>query len=849
MTSVLRPLFCQVKRSVEKASRNLQHLIFPLKIIQSWGSKGTLFIRIQQYQGLTLPSRVSRELGLGKRVSLSRLAVEHLESTGRPLRLAVDIAIWQFQAQAAKGEYILGAQPTLLTWRCLTASEGGSNPATRTLFYRLVRLLACSITPIFVFDGPSKPAFKRNKRSGLGGGGQTAAAKHLIKLFGLPIHQAPGEAEAECALLQQSGVVDAVLSEDVDTIMFGCTRTLRGWTAEGRGSSTGPTHVTIYETPADKTDAIGGLGRSGLVLVALMSGGDYNPGGVPGCGIKLACEIARAGFGDRLCCLDAEDWVSVAQWRSALRHELQTNEGGFFRTRHKALKIPDTFPDLEVLRHYTHPAVSSREAIDRLAQQINKDASMDLVGLREFVKKTFDWTNYDGAVKLIRVLSPSLLVQSAIRFSQQGHCETDTAAAVAESEPYIKSIDKARSTHWSVDGIAELRASYVPASVVPLDLSLEGKNAASGKQDTALNNEEDMEPWPASQGNLDNGGGVLPRGAFDPLATQQLWLPRHLATLGAPLAVESWEKTQAARAHSKPKPGHKPRQGKKTEGCKKSTTSETNRPTSASLENWLRTSKAAVPAREKTSVHEELSRPSSGHGLYNPQVASQRRMLHSEAKLTTSRSKLPKPPLGAGVAGPRVCDDPRTQHFSQNMSRITGQPNPETDLCPPVPAPAWPLPPSTTVIQGSSGTRNIVRDGRRPKDAILTQPYGDSVRQDETPLSSPKGKLRRAAAAPLRQAKITPFLGRGRRSSVVDPWEATPPDALPSLEAKKPLEPQNITTKLFVTCPMTPGFVRQVEVSEDEACILLTEGGGSRGAGRRAWRQSGVSFIDLTGDP
>lgn len=43
------------------------------------------------------------ELGPGKRVSLSKLAVEHLEATGRPLRLAIDIAIWQFQAQAAKG--------------------------------------------------------------------------------------------------------------------------------------------------------------------------------------------------------------------------------------------------------------------------------------------------------------------------------------------------------------------------------------------------------------------------------------------------------------------------------------------------------------------------------------------------------------------------------------------------------------------------------------------------------------------------------------------------------------------------------------------------------------------------
>ncbi|TDZ28293.1 Flap endonuclease 1-A [Colletotrichum trifolii] len=190
---------------------------------------------------------IYRELGPGRRVSLARLATEHLESSDRPLRLAVDIAIWQFQTQAARG---------------------GTNPAIRTLFYRLVRLLGLGIHPIFVFDGPHKPAFKRNRRSGRGDGVTTAMTKRLIRLFGFPVHDAPGEAEAECALLQQKGIVDAVLSEDVDTIMFGCTRTLRNWTAEGvRGPKT-PTHVTLYDV--NELVAAGtGLDRQGMVADAI----------------------------------------------------------------------------------------------------------------------------------------------------------------------------------------------------------------------------------------------------------------------------------------------------------------------------------------------------------------------------------------------------------------------------------------------------------------------------------------------------------------------------------------------------------------------------------------------------
>ena len=39
--------------------------------------------------------------------------------------------------------------------------------------------------------------------------------------------QAPGEAEAELAFLNRTGVIDAVLSDDVDTFVFGGTMVIR----------------------------------------------------------------------------------------------------------------------------------------------------------------------------------------------------------------------------------------------------------------------------------------------------------------------------------------------------------------------------------------------------------------------------------------------------------------------------------------------------------------------------------------------------------------------------------------------------------------------------------------------
>jgi Holliday junction resolvase YEN1 len=54
-----------------------------------------------------LVHRIYKEIGPGDRISLCKLAVDTLEETGRPLRLAIDFSIWQFQVQAAKGIFFL----------------------------------------------------------------------------------------------------------------------------------------------------------------------------------------------------------------------------------------------------------------------------------------------------------------------------------------------------------------------------------------------------------------------------------------------------------------------------------------------------------------------------------------------------------------------------------------------------------------------------------------------------------------------------------------------------------------------------------------------------------------------
>lgn len=428
---------------------------------------------------------------------------------------------------------------------------GGANPAIRTLFYRLVRLLSLTIAPIFVFDGPNKPAFKRGKRSrGPGDTVSVAMAKRLFRLFGFAIHDAPGEAEAECALLQQQGVVDAVLSEDVDTIMFGCTMTLRNWSAEGSRAAKTPTHVSVYDVD-ELRQGDTGLDREGMVLVALMSGGDYIPEGVPGCGVKVACEAAKAGFGKQLCRIKRSDPAALQAWREELTRELRTNESKFFRVKHKALTIPEDFPNVEVLRYYTHPVVSQAATVERLRRDFPSRKEIDIAGLREFTAETFDWTFKIGAIKFIKVFAQGLLVQALMDLSSQELGSDDPDAREQVESKLVSSIRSTR-IHFSTDATPELRVSFIPIDIVGVDLDAEEDEVVStyGRSGLALNSDDEGEDQLDDEEGQPKSG---PKKVFDPLQPDLAWVPETVAKLGVPLLVEDWEARQRTKQLAKEK--------------------------------------------------------------------------------------------------------------------------------------------------------------------------------------------------------------------------------------------------------------------------------------------------------
>lgn len=107
------------------------------------------------------------------------------------------------------------------------------------LFFRTLTLLEHDIKPVFVFDGkpPDEKTATLEKRAEADGrtfrnhlgfaSAQTKDCIQLLKLLGVPVVQAPGDAEALCAQLVKAGTVHAVASEDMDTLPFGATLLIR----------------------------------------------------------------------------------------------------------------------------------------------------------------------------------------------------------------------------------------------------------------------------------------------------------------------------------------------------------------------------------------------------------------------------------------------------------------------------------------------------------------------------------------------------------------------------------------------------------------------------------------------
>ncbi|GER48608.1 flap endonuclease 1 [Striga asiatica] len=166
---------------------------------------------------------------------------------GRKIAIDASMSIYQYLI-------VLGRCGT----QTLTNKAGEVTSHLQGMFGRTVRLLEAGIMPVYVFDGMppdlkkkelAKRVLKRDdainslnealktgsiediekfsKRTVKATEKHYEDCKRLLRLMGVPVIEAPCEAEAQCSALCKAGKVYAVASEDMDTLAFGAPRFLR----------------------------------------------------------------------------------------------------------------------------------------------------------------------------------------------------------------------------------------------------------------------------------------------------------------------------------------------------------------------------------------------------------------------------------------------------------------------------------------------------------------------------------------------------------------------------------------------------------------------------------------------
>lgn len=206
----------------------------------------------------------------------------------------------------------------------LMDSKGRITSHLSGLFYRNVNLLLEGIKLIYVFDGKA-PEIKKGTREKREEAKDIAREKYeeakteediekmgkyarqivhldeekikeskeLLKAMGIAVVQAPGEGEAQASYIakHEKGVY-AVASQDYDSLIFEAPYLIQNLTlAKKRKTISGYVEIKPMLIEAKEVLKELGINNEQLICLGILSGTDYNPGGVKGIGPKKALKL------------------------------------------------------------------------------------------------------------------------------------------------------------------------------------------------------------------------------------------------------------------------------------------------------------------------------------------------------------------------------------------------------------------------------------------------------------------------------------------------------------------------------------------------------------------------------
>ncbi len=212
-----------------------------------------------------------------------------------------------------------------ITGEPLRDSKGRITSHLSGLFYRTANWIEIGIKPVFVFDGEppkfkkitlekreeAKEEAKEKWKEALEKGekaityAQATAiltkemieeSKKLLDAMGIPWVQGKSEGEAQCAFMCKRKDVDFSASQDYDSILFASPRLVRNLSITGRRKlPRKEVYIEIKPEIIDLEEVLENLGinLTQLILIGILVGTDYNPGGVKGIGPKKALVLVK----------------------------------------------------------------------------------------------------------------------------------------------------------------------------------------------------------------------------------------------------------------------------------------------------------------------------------------------------------------------------------------------------------------------------------------------------------------------------------------------------------------------------------------------------------------------------
>lgn len=245
--------------------------------------------------------------------------------------------------------------------------------------------------------------------------------QELLRMFGLPFVVSPGEAEAQCAWLEEQGLTQGTVTDDSDVWLFGACTVYRHLFAADRR----PCVYRLQDLAAQL-----GLNRQKLVAFALLCGSDYTTG-VSGVGPITAMEVLSEFSGeDALQLLE-----NFRAWLERAKCE-KVQPGSRTRSHLVRLSLEPGFPSAVVVRAYLEPSVDA-------SKETFSWGTPDLDALRTFGQHKLGWPREKLDDLLLPVLRRMGEKQSQTRMDQYLHVlQSPRKPKLFPSKRLCKALDK-----------------------------------------------------------------------------------------------------------------------------------------------------------------------------------------------------------------------------------------------------------------------------------------------------------------------------------------------------------------------------------------------------------------------